>query len=210
MRSKSADGGSTFTETARRAQIVQSATEVIAELGYPQASIRKIAERVGVAMSVVLYHFKSKDELIEAVVEQMYRTAFLLVGSAVEAEPTAVGKLTAYIRASIEFFDTHRVQQIALAEIWSNYRSRSGRRLDELGLSPLIREQLASLDPESLLRAGQREGEFRDFPTAPTASALRSALNGVVAEVMRDPDFDVHGYGENLVELFGRATRRSK
>ena len=47
MRSK--DGSSTFTETARRAQIVEYAIEAIAELGYHQASVRKIAERVGVS-----------------------------------------------------------------------------------------------------------------------------------------------------------------
>jgi AcrR family transcriptional regulator len=34
----------TFTETARRAQIVAAAIETIAELGYGQASLARIAE----------------------------------------------------------------------------------------------------------------------------------------------------------------------
>lgn len=201
-------GEPTFTETARRVQIIRCAIEVIAELGYARASIRRIADRVGVAMSVVLYHVKSKDELIVMVVEEMYRDALAAVAPPVEHERTAAGKLAAYIRAMFGFFDTHRVQQIALAEIWSNHRSRSGQRLDELGASSHIREQLAALDAAEILRAGQRDGEFRDFPADVMAAALGHAVNGVVAEMIRDPGFDVRGYGEIVVDIFDRATRR--
>ena len=58
-------------------------------------------------------------------------------------------------RSSINVLETEwqhvaspeRVQQLALADIWSNYRSRSGHRFDELGLDEQIREQLAAIDP---------------------------------------------------------------
>ncbi|MGH2551254.1 MAG: TetR/AcrR family transcriptional regulator, partial [Thermomicrobiales bacterium] len=50
------DRPESFTRTARKAQIVACAIDVIAEVGYQQASIRKIADRVGIAMSAVLYH----------------------------------------------------------------------------------------------------------------------------------------------------------
>lgn len=36
------------------------AIEVIAEVGFAQASIRKIADRVGIAMSAVLYNSAAK------------------------------------------------------------------------------------------------------------------------------------------------------
>ncbi|ESV60943.1 bacterial regulatory s, tetR family protein [Mycobacteroides abscessus MAB_091912_2446] len=35
----------------------------------------KIADRAGIAMSVVLYHFGTKDGLIEAVIASMYQAA---------------------------------------------------------------------------------------------------------------------------------------
>src|SRR3989337_1056994 len=65
----------TFTQAAGRAQIVAAAIDVIAEIGWSQTSIRKIADRVGVAMSAVLYHFGTKDSLVDAIIEEMYRTA---------------------------------------------------------------------------------------------------------------------------------------
>lgn len=195
----------TFTATARRAQIVHCAIEVIAEVGYEQASVRKIADRVGVAMSAVLYHFGNKENLVEAVIEEMYRSALAVVVPAVAAESTATEKLHAYIRASVEYFDTHRVQLGALTQLGATYRPRDGRRFDELGLSPDLSAELAALDPVSILSAGQRAGEFGDFPVDSMAIAVRGAINAVVEKILRDSDFDARAYGEDLVEFFDRA-----
>jgi TetR/AcrR family fatty acid metabolism transcriptional regulator len=69
LRSKKASSGSpTFTETARRAQILRCAIEAIAESGYGRASLAEIARRAGVSKGVVSYYFASKDELLAQVV----------------------------------------------------------------------------------------------------------------------------------------------
>ncbi|MEZ0363740.1 TetR/AcrR family transcriptional regulator [Mycobacterium sp. pUA109] len=210
MRSDGRGEAMTFTQSARRAQIVACAIEVIAEVGWAQTSIRKIAERVGVAMSAVLYHFGSKDKLVDAVLEEMYRAALAVVVPAIEAQSTAADKLAAYIRASVGYFDTHRPHLAALTQLGMSYRPSDGRRFDELGLSPELRAELAALDPTAILTAGQRDGEFGDFPVASIALAVRGAVNGVVEKILRDPDFDVHGYGEDLVTLFGQAVEATR
>ena len=186
-------------------QIVAAAIDVIAEIGWAQTSIRKIADRVGVAMSAVLYHFGTKDNLVDAIVEEMYRTALSVVVPALDAESTAAGKLTAYIRASIAYFDTHRSQLVALAQLGSGYQPSDGRGFDELGLTPELREELSGLDPTAILTAGQQNHEFGDFPITSMAVALRGAVNAVVEKILREPDFDAHAYGEDLVAIFGRA-----
>src|SRR5882757_1103673 len=116
-----------FTRTARKAQIVSCAIEVIAEVGFAQASIRKIADRVGIAMSAVLYHFGTKDNLVDAIVEHMYRMALAVVVPAIDAETTASGKLNAYIRSSIQYFGTNRVALQALASLGASYQPSDGR-----------------------------------------------------------------------------------
>jgi AcrR family transcriptional regulator len=204
MRSKE-ERPESFTRTARKAQIVGCAIEVIAEVGFAQASIRKIADRVGIAMSAVLYHFGTKDNLVDAIIEEMYRAALAVVVPALDAETTATGKLDAYIRSSIKYFGTHRVALQALASLGTSYQPSDERRFDELGLSPEIAEQLAVLDPTAILQAGQRDGEFGDFPLESMAIALRGAVNAVVEKILREPDYDARGYGEDLVQIFGRA-----
>ena len=204
MRSDS-KGPATFTQSARRAQIVAAAIEVIAEIGWAQTSIRKIADRVGVAMSAVLYHFGSKDNLVETIIEEMYRTALSVVGPAVDAESTAPTKLAAYIRSSIEYFDIHRSHLSALTQLATSYQPADGRRFEDFGLTPELQQELAVLDPTAILTAGQQDREFGDFPTGSMALALRGAVNAVVEKILRDPGFDASAYGEDLVALFGRA-----
>ena len=59
----------TFTEQARRAQIVSAAITTIAEVGYRNASFAQIAKRAGLSSTgLISYHFASKDELIGEVV----------------------------------------------------------------------------------------------------------------------------------------------
>jgi len=198
-------GSATFTQSARRAQIIAAAIEVIAEIGWAQTSIRKIADRVGVAMSAVLYHFGTKDNLVEAIVEDMYRTALSVVGPAVDPESTAPNKLAAYIRSSIAYFDTHRSHLTALTQLSTSYLPGDGRRFEELGLTPELQHELAVLDPTPILAAGQENRELGDFPVTSMALALRGAVNAVVEKILRDPDFDAHAYGEDLVVIFGRA-----
>ncbi len=53
----------------RREEIVRSATEVFAELGYAGGSLRAIAERVGTTSATLIQHFGSKDGLLAAVLE---------------------------------------------------------------------------------------------------------------------------------------------
>jgi AcrR family transcriptional regulator len=198
----------TFTERARRAQIVECAIETVAELGYAQTSIRKIAERVGVAMSVVLYHFTNKEELVRAIVIESYQNVIAAVVPAIKAETSATDKLRAYITANARFLQSHRLQYMAVLDIGLSFRTASGGRLDQLEIDPELLGDLATLDLETILRTGQENGEFRTFDTRRMAVAIRSALNGAVLETSQDPDFDVLGYGEQLVTIFDSATRR--
>jgi AcrR family transcriptional regulator len=195
----------TFTQSARRSQIVACAIDVVAEFGWANTSIRKIADRVGIAMSAVLYHFGTKDNLVDAIVEEMYRTALSDIVPAVNAESTAAGKLTAYIRASVSYFDSHRSHLAATVALGTGYQASDGRRFDELGLSPELAEEVAALDPTVILTAGQQDRAFTDFPVDSMALALRGAVNAVVEKILRDPEFDARAYGEDLVAIFGRA-----
>ena len=199
----------TFTDTARRHQITLAAIEVIAELGYAQASIRKIAERVGVAMSVVLYHFANKDDLVRAIVNHSFAEAIDAIVPALEREKTAAGRLRAYILANAAFLGTHRTQFAVVMDVGMTYRTADGGRMDSLAIDPELLPGIAKLDVETILRQGQESGEFAEFDTARTAMAIRGAvLNGPILEVLTNPEFDLDGYAQELAALFDRATRR--
>lgn len=205
MRSRT---GSTFTENARREQIVAAALELIATRGYGYASVGKIAEHVGVAKSVVLYHFKTKNDIIEAAIATVLMQAASAIGPAVDAHDAAPDKLAAYIRANIGFLADHRVAATAMLDITTSFRTDAGLRIDQAATSsdgPA--SDFAALDPTAIFVVGVDRGEFRPLSAVFAKNALRAALDGAVWELARDPGYDVIGYGEHLVEMFDQATR---
>jgi TetR/AcrR family transcriptional regulator, fatty acid metabolism regulator protein len=52
MRSKYTDHNRSFVSNARRAQIVEAAIETVAEVGYANASLARIAVRPGISKGV--------------------------------------------------------------------------------------------------------------------------------------------------------------
>lgn len=203
MQSTNSTSGRSFLEEARRAQIVACAIETLAEDGYGQATMARIAERAAVSKSVIVYHFGGKDAVFEAVIAGVYAAATDAVRPRVEAETTAAGKLRTYIRARVEFLGTHRNHMLALFEVWMNFRDDHGRlRLGE-------HDAEATVDAiEEILRAGQRSGEFTGFSTPVMAMAIRQAIDGVLLLSRVRPDLDLDLHAAELVALFERATGR--
>src|SRR6266567_9178620 len=52
------------TADLRREQMLRAALEVICERGYPDTRIADVAERAGVSPALVIYYFKTKDQLL--------------------------------------------------------------------------------------------------------------------------------------------------
>ena len=54
-----------------RAQLLAAAIDVLREQGYVAASMRAVADRAGTPLSLVQYHFGSKQGLLVAVMDEM-------------------------------------------------------------------------------------------------------------------------------------------
>ncbi|TFG47110.1 MAG: TetR/AcrR family transcriptional regulator [Dehalococcoidia bacterium] len=54
----------------RRSQLIDTALEVFAKKGFDKTSVRELAAAAGVAQGLMYHYFKSKDKLLEAVVER--------------------------------------------------------------------------------------------------------------------------------------------
>ena len=193
----------TFIETARRAQIVAAAIDTIAELGYGQASLARIAERAGTSKGVICYHFGGKDDLIKELVAELSARGRAYLGPRLEAEPTGAGMLRTYIESNLAFMRENRNHVVAAVEIALNGRGTDGGPLYDFS----IRDAgVAAL--QQLLAHFQGTGEFRaGFDPLVMATAIRAALDAVPPRLARDPGLDVGHYGRELADLFHLATR---
>jgi AcrR family transcriptional regulator len=191
----------TFIELARRAQVVAVAIKAIADLGYPAASLVRIAQYAGTSKGVLTYHFDNKEDLVKAVMDDIVARADEYMSARVVAEPSTPLLLRSYIVSNLEFFRDFRNDIVAFLEIYMNARDESGQRLYDLDLVD------SSVGPlESLLRDGQARGELGDFDAHMMAIAIRGAIDSITTRVARDLAFDLDQYGEVLAYAFERAT----
>jgi TetR/AcrR family transcriptional regulator, fatty acid metabolism regulator protein len=191
-----------FIEMARRAQVVAAAINAIADLGYPAASLARIAEYTGTSKGVLTYHFENKEDLVQAVVDDVLARAGEYIGTRIAGLLSAPQVLRAYIISHLNFFRDFRNEIVAVVEIYMNARDQSGRRLYDLDFND------ASVAPlESLLRDGQARGEFGDFDAHMMALAIWGAIDVVPPRLARDKELDVDEYGEFLARFFESATR---
>lgn len=199
--SASKGGRPTFTETARRAQIVEAAIATIAELGYVRASFAQIAKRAGLSSTgLISYHFAGKDELIAQVITEVYSALALFMTERMEQQSTAADALRTYIQANAAFIGTHRSEMTALLDIFMHGGLPYDETTERKVVSPL----------EEILRWGQDSGEFRAFDTRVMAAVIQRAVDGLPYLLATNPDVDVDVYAREVVTLFALATRRTE
>jgi AcrR family transcriptional regulator len=190
-----------FIETARRAQIIECAIEAIAELGFAQASLARIARRAGVSTSVILYYFAGKEVLIRELVAHVFTAGELFIRPRVE-RLCARAALASFIKASVDFIATQPKNTLAVMNIIRAGRTETGQpRFDPAVETP------RRTGFEAVLRWGQATGEFRPFDVRVMVVTIIEALDAIPPQLADEPDLDLNAYGASLADLFDRATR---
>ena len=200
MRSKDADDKRTFVSSARRAQIVDAAIETVAEVGYANASLSRIALRLGISKGVISYHFAGKDDLIAEIVGQVLQRARAYMQPRIEAQTAGPEMLRAYIESNLQFMRDNPDQISALVEI---VRATIAGAKNPF---PGNRDGAAHILAE-LLTGFQAAGDLRaDFDPNAMAIAIRAVIDAAPGR-LADPAFDIDQYAREAITIFDRATR---
>lgn len=96
-------------EGGSRRLILDTAARLLRSGGYHQTTLREIAEAVGIRKASLYYHFASKEEIVEEVVNDGVRFVHGAVVAALEAfaEATPRERLEAAIRAHLTALHGH-------------------------------------------------------------------------------------------------------
>jgi TetR/AcrR family transcriptional regulator len=106
-------------------RILAAARGEFAQHGYA-ARLQDIAERAGLTHPTLLYHFKSKERLYAAVIEQAMRDWAAMTSAAVSGAPVGFDRVAALVAAGMEFFATHH----DFVVIWRREAIEGGGRLE--------------------------------------------------------------------------------
>lgn len=181
----------TFTEEARRAQLIDVTTELVADLGYAATSLGRIAESAGITKAGVLYHFPSKQALVEAAHAQVVSTLVDAVASAVDAAGPAAAP-AAYIRSMIRHLQE---------------RPRHVRMIIEAmtSVAPLADSKARWSSVADLLGAARAARGLTDAVDLRSAAlVIGGGIDAIVSESLRDPEYDASAAAELLVSVVER------
>jgi len=148
-----------------RAQILRAANQLFAERGFEGAKTAAIASAAGVNKALLYYHFRSKDALFKAVMED-HLAEFNRQAVAMLSSPgPAPDLLLRYLCMHFDFIAarTHYAplwQRLMMAD--ADFASRLARKY----FLPRARKFAA------LIRRGVREGSFRPVNSTQTAISL--------------------------------------
>lgn len=120
--------------TAER--IRAAADELFCRVGYDAVSVRDVAERAGVNKALVFYHFKSKADLFEHVVERYYDAHRRALADAFGAEGDARDRIHRMLDAYLDFMAENVRYAVLVQQQISNPETHP---LVEKNLAPLYR-----------------------------------------------------------------------
>jgi AcrR family transcriptional regulator len=169
----------------RRAEILHAAEAIFVRDGYEGATIRKIADEVGVSSTALYMHFRDKDQILIEICEGAI-AALLAANTEISERPVdAVTRvrmmLDAYVHFGLANPNAYRlVFCTTLAtdngpgqtEVWQDLGSRTYDR---------FRTAVADIAREGQLRYGDADS---------AAQVLWSACHGLVALRITRPNFD--------------------
>ena len=161
---------------ARRQEILIAATAVFAQKGFDGASMDDIVQASGLSKGGLYWHFKSKDDLIAAILSQFFSQEMVILDEIVTAVAPASHKLQQLGQQII----TDINQMTDLLTISLDFYALAARRES-------VREELNSYFHQyrgkltNLIQAGIDEGEFEATVSAPAAALnLIAQFEGLV------------------------------
>lgn len=183
----------------RTDEIVQAARRVIAELGFADASMERIAHEAGVAKGTIYLYFRNKQELLAHVAEHGFAVMLERARAAAARERSAQSKLAALLRAGLAHSSENQAIFRALQE-----QRQLAPESPPLLAATLERslERLVSF-VAGVIEQGTRSGELRSCDPRRAARFLVESMRGAVLERLREPSrTSVQADAEAIVDFF--------
>lgn len=156
-------------------EILDATCRVVAQHGFQDATVERVAEEAGIAKGTIYLYFQNKDELFTAAVEQGIQDFTSQVREYVAEAGTPLEKLRRLIDASLELSDTNRdFFKTLLLE--RNFLAASPAHPEAAHMLDLYLAHIRFI--ESIIQDGVRLGVFRPHNVEASAFALNEAIRG--------------------------------
>jgi TetR/AcrR family transcriptional regulator, fatty acid metabolism regulator protein len=164
-------------------QMVRAAYRLMSQSGVQRVSLEEVAAASGVSKSLVLYYFKTRENLILKMMEWVLGQVATRIRAAVESAADPRQKVTVMVDVIFAGARTNRRFYLTYLELVEH-----AARFERFGrLSAAFREQENGLYAE-LVRYGVAAGAFQVEDVEQTATVLRAIVEGLFLQWLQEPD----------------------
>lgn len=176
---------------SRKAEILAAAERIFVEHGYEGATIRKIADEVGLSSTALYMHFSDKGEILQEICRQAFEQLLLVTRDIIvqpQSEPEV--RLRSLLDAYVEFGFAHP-NAYRLIYLTRPVEARDGAESAAQQLGPELFQSFVSVLEEVEAKGCLTQGDAREAATVFWAGA-----HGIVSLIITKPYFD---WGERSV-----------
>jgi AcrR family transcriptional regulator len=166
----------------RKSQILDAATAVFARKGFYEASMDDIVDESGLSKGALYWYFKSKDQIISALLDRLFEPELEELRALGNAEGSARARLLEF--AALTAREMKRMTRI-IPLTYEFYALAFRNPAVRKKLREFLREYIRNLIP--LIEQGMARGEFRQTDAAQIATALAAAGEGTLLLWVYDP-----------------------
>jgi AcrR family transcriptional regulator len=176
------------TADQRREQMLRAALEVIQERGYAESRIADVAERAGTSPALVIYYFKTKDQLLTEAIRFSEDSWYEAGTARMAAIPTAAGRLEEIVAMScLPEADSEPPSSWVL---WLDLWAQAVRHPEVASVRQKFDERWRQTIT-SLVVEGQEAGEFGPVDPVDFAVLFSALLDGLAVQIaLADPSVD--------------------
>lgn len=169
---------------SRRAEMLAAAERIFVEHGYEGATIRKIADEVGLSSTALYMHFADKGEILQEICRETFEK-LLAVNQAILAETDrSEEQLRRMLDAYVEFgFRNPNAYRLVYLTRPIEARDGAQTAAQQTGV-----ELFASL--QQVMERLQSEGRLMETDARLSAQLFWAGVHGVVSLIITKPYFD--------------------
>lgn len=167
----------------RKNQIIEAASVVFSRLGFHKARMDDIVEESGLSKGTLYWYFKSKDDIITAILDRMFTREIAQVRKALDDDKSAKENLEIYTKFVVA--DLLRMQP--LMPIFIEFFTLAMRKKSILKvLNSYYKSFLELIIP--VIQLGIERGELRPVAAEDIAIAIGAIFEGTILLWIYDPD----------------------
>jgi AcrR family transcriptional regulator len=183
--------------TIRREQILAAAERLLARKGWTGTTFADICQEAGISNGVLTYHFKDKDEILLAVLENVSRTSNDRFFSLLQKQASWLDKLELIVRSNLASTEAERELSMLHLHLLSlaAQRPEIAHRLRQMYASSM---QYAQVEIEQ----GIEQGQIKRLDSAALAAVIQLLVLGMsFGSLMLDLTVPVEQLSDEMLTL---------